>query len=130
VLTALFATRVAGQAIQRWMPQGFLPQVGAFQGSNLPYWLLLSSQLVILALMVRVCLRMQRRTLVRTPRAGLVLAWLGGIYMALALGRIAAGLAIPDAHAWFRAWIPAFFHIVLAAFVLAVSLYHRSRAAS
>lgn len=128
-LSALFAARVLGQAVQRWMPQTALPPFEAFQGSRLPYWLLLSFQLLILAAMVRVAWRVQTHRLVPGRRAGLWLAWAGAAYMALALGRIAVGLALPDAHAWFKTWIPAFFHLVLAGFVLAVSLYHLGRTA-
>jgi len=125
-LTSLFALRVLGQSVQRWMPQSFLPPFEAFQGSNLPYWPLLSFQLLILAVMMRVAWRLQTDRLVPRRRVGRWLAWAGVVYMAAALARIAAGLAVPDAHAWFKAWIPAFFHVVLAAFVLIVSLYHLS----
>jgi len=128
-LSALFAARVLGQAVQRWMPQPFLPPVEAFQGSNLPYWLLLSVQLLILAVMVRVAGRVQTHRLVPNRRAGIWLAWPGAAYMVVALGRIGVGLAVPGAPAWFRTWIPAFFHLVLAGFVLAVSLYHLRKAA-
>jgi hypothetical protein len=123
-LSALFAARVLGQAVQRWMPQPSLPPFEAFQGSRLPYWLLLSVQLLILVVMVRVAGRVQTGRLAPSRRAGLSLAWAGAVYMAFALGRIAVGLGVPDAHAWFKTWIPAFFHLVLASFVLAVSLYH------
>jgi hypothetical protein len=41
--------------------------------------------------------------------------------MAGALGRIGIGLAVPAAPDWFRTWIPAAFHVVLAAFVLALA---------
>jgi len=123
-LSTLFAGRVLGQAVQRWMPQPFLPPFEAFQGSNLPYWLLLSFQLSILAVMVRVAWRVQTDRLAPRRRVGFWLAWAGAVYMAVALGRIAVGLAVPDANAWFKTWIPAFFHVVLAAFVLVVSLYH------
>lgn len=123
-LAALFAARVLGQAVQRWVPQPFLPSFEAFQGSNVPYWLLLSFQLAILAVMMRVAWRVQTHRLMPRRRAGRWLAGAGGVYMTVALGRIAIGLAVPDAHAWFTTWIPAFFHLVLAVFVLVVSLYH------
>jgi len=96
-LSFLFALRLLGQAVQRWAPQDFLPVFGAFQGSELPYWLLLSAQL----------------------------AWAGVIYMAGSLARIAVGLAVPAAPDWFRTWIPAVFHVVLAAYVLTLALCHR-----
>ena len=124
-LSFLFALRVLGQAVQRWAPQDFLPVFGAFQGSELPYWLLLSAQLVILAAMAFASWRVQSGRLVLGGRAGNALAWAGGIYMAGSLARIAVGLAVPAAPDWFRTWIPAVFHVVLAAYVLTLALCHR-----
>ena len=113
VLTFFFSLRVAGQAIQYWMPRSYLPAFGAFQGSNLPYPVLLGSQIVILAAMV-ICN-------LRRPRAHRALLWFGSFYMAGSLARIAVGLAVPDAPEWFSTWIPAVFHVVLAAYVLALA---------
>lgn len=124
VLTVLFAARVAGQAIQAWMPREGLPSFDAFQGSNLPYWLLLPVQLAILGWMAFLSWRIQSARLAASSRIGRVLAWLGAVYLVIALGRFGVGIAFPDAPAWFRTWVPAFFHIVLASFVLVVSLYH------
>jgi hypothetical protein len=117
-LTSLFAMRVLGQAVQRWMPQPFLPPFNAFQGSGLPYWLLLPAQAMILAVMVRCSRRVQASVFPSGRRSITLLAWLGWIYMTASLGRIAVGLAVPNAPAWFSTWIPAWFHIVLAGFVL------------
>lgn len=125
LLTGLFAMRVAGQAIQRWLPQPFLPSFHAFQGSSLPYWGLLSAQLLILGAMMRTAWRIQMSKLAPSRRAGTVLSWIGGVYMAGSLGRIVVGLAVPGAPAWFSTWIPAMFHVVLAGFVLTLALYHR-----
>ena len=127
LLSFLFAARVIGQAVQRCTPQLFLPPIAAFQGSNLPYGLLLPVQLAILALMAFVSWRVQNGMLAPSLRAGNVLAWLGGIYMAGALARIVVGLAAPGAPEWFRTWIPALFHVVLAGFVLTLAVYHRHR---
>jgi hypothetical protein len=123
-LTGLFSLRVAAQAMQLWRPQSFLPAFDDFQGSNLDYSTLLLIQLVILALMLRTCLRVAGGTSVPQPGLGRGLAWFGGIYMAGSVARIAIGLAIPSAPAWFSAWIPAFFHLVLAGFVLTAARYH------
>jgi hypothetical protein len=124
-LSFLFALRVLGQAVQRWVPQPFLPLFRDFQGSNLPYRLLLSAQLLILAAMAFASWRVQTGRLALGRRAGMALTWVGGIYMTGALTRIVVGLAVPAAPDWFRTWIPAIFHIVLAAFVLTLALYHR-----
>lgn len=123
-LTALFGLRVAAQAIQRWVPQPFLPPFDEFQGSALPYGVLLSSQLIILTAMAYCALRVRAGTLRPGRRAGNVLAWLGGVYMGVSLFRIAIGLTVPGAGPWFSAWIPATLHVVLAAFVVTLAYYH------
>jgi len=118
VLTFLFALRVVGQAIQRWTPRSFLPPFDAFQGSNLPYFVLLGSQIVTLGAMVFFNLR---RPL--SPMARRALFWFGCFYMAGSLARIVVGLAVPGAPAWFSTWIPAAFHVVLAGYVLTLGCY-------
>lgn len=124
LLTGLFGLRVAGQAVQFWMPQSFLPAFDAFQGSNLGYSTLLLLQLLIFALMLRTCLRVGTGISVPDRRFGRGLAWFGGIYMVGSVIRIAVGIAATSAPAWFSAWIPAFFHLVLAGFVLTAAHYH------
>lgn len=125
-LCFLFALRVAGQALQLWLPQSFLPPFHAFQGSDLSfYWLLLFAQLSILALMARLAWRVQRAELTPRRRLGNALAWLGSLYLAAGMGRLAVGLGFASAPGWFKAWIPAVFHGVLAAFVLVIAAYHR-----
>lgn len=123
-LCALFALRVAGQAVQRWAPLSFLPPFEAFQGSHLPYWMLLSIQLVLLILMTGVTSRVNGGALQKNARAGQLFRWIGSLYMAGSVGRIAVGLFIDQAPAWFTAWIPGFFHLVLAGFVLTLWAYH------
>jgi hypothetical protein len=91
----------------------------------LTYWLSLSVQAVALAVMAAVSWRLQRGRLVPDLRLGRVLSWLGAAYMVVALARIAIGLALPQAAPWFRMWIPALMHVVLASFVLTIALYHR-----
>jgi hypothetical protein len=125
LLSFLFALRILGQALQRWLPQPFLPPFNAFQGSGLPYGLLLSAQLAILALMIHVSRGVQAGTLTAGSRTKAALSWFGWIYMTGSLLRIAIGLTLPAAPAWFSTWIPALFHVVLAGFVLALSSYYR-----
>lgn len=124
ILTALFALRVGGQALQVVAPQSFLPRFDAFQGSRLGYPVLLTSQLLILALMLRICVRAADANSVPNRRLGRWLAWLGGLYMLGSAVRIAIGLTVASAPAWFSTWIPAVFHLVLAGFVLTVASYH------
>ena len=124
LLSLLFALRVLGQVIQFWLPQPFLPAFEEFQGSSLAYPLLLSVQLMVLGLMLRTSWRVQSGAFVPSRRKGQVWLWFGSLYMAGSLLRIVVGITTPDAAAWFRAWIPAFFHVVLAGFVLTLAAYH------
>jgi hypothetical protein len=124
VLTALFVLRVGGQALQRWYPLHLLPPFDAWQGSNAPYPLLLSMQVLLVAVMFRVCWRTARGTNTPHRRLGVWLAACGVIYMAGSVLRIAIGLTVADAPAWFSAWISAVFHLVLAGFVLTVAHHH------
>ena len=123
-LFLMFALRVFGQALQHWNPQPFLPPFAAFQGSNLPYRLLLSVQVVILMLMARFAWHVQTGIAIPRRRVGTALAWFGSIYMLGSVARIVVGLAVPTASAWFSTWIPAIFHVTLAGYVLSLSYYH------
>jgi ornithine lipid hydroxylase len=123
-LTVLFALRVAGQAVQYWTPLSFLPDFGRFQGSGLPYGVLLASQLLILAAMVWTVQRLRRGHMQPQVGAGRFLLWLGSLYLAGSVLRIVIGLTFEDAPDWFTHWIPAVFHLVLAAFVLCMAAFH------
>jgi hypothetical protein len=129
VLSVLFTLRVAAQALQRWWPLDCLPPFDAWQGSDLPYPLLLSMQVLIVAVMCRVWWRTLRGTNPVSRRAGLWLAGFGAIYMTGSVLRIAVGLTVSNASPWFSAWIPAAFHVLLATFLLTAAHYHlRARA--
>lgn len=123
-LSALFAVRVAGQAVQFWAPQPFLPAFDRFQGSTVDYPLLLATQLLILGWMLLTCVRARRGLSRPNASLGRALGWFGGVYLAASLARIVIGVAVPSAPAWFTAWIPAFFHLVLAGFVLTLAHFH------
>jgi hypothetical protein len=125
-LTLLFSLRVSGQAVQRWVPQSYLPSFDAFQGSDLPYAVLFATQLVILALMVNAAYGVASGRAKLTARTTRVLWWAGAVYLAGSIGRIVVGVAYARAPAWFTTWIPAFFHVVLAAFVLTLAAAHAS----
>jgi hypothetical protein len=127
LLTALFALRVLGHLVQRWLPQPWLPPFAAWQGSSIPYPLLLAIQLVILGAMARATYGAWQGTMAPGRRAMQWTARLGTLYMAAAIARIAIGLVDPAAPHWFTARISGAFHVVLAAFVLALSRYHSLR---
>jgi len=127
VLTVLFSLRVFGQAVQRWVPQPWLPPFTAWQGSSTPYPLLLSIQLLILGAMATTAHRAWHGHTIARRSAMKWLTGLGALYVTVALARIVIGISIETAPAWFRAWISGVFHVVLAAFLLAFAGYHLLR---
>jgi hypothetical protein len=125
ILSALFAARVAAQAMQRWLHLPFLPPPGAFQGSALPYIILLPVQIGILAAMLVIAWRVHSGMLRPRPHVSRRLTVAGVVYVATMLTRLTIGQTVPDAPAWFRSEISTVFHFVLAIFVLALAAYHR-----
>jgi len=125
-LTVLFAGRVAGQAVQRFAPQPFLPDFHAFQGSTIAYGPLLTMQALILAAMARTTLKVRQRRLRPGPAATRAIRVAGRLYLAQALARIAVGVLLPQAASWFTTWIPAIFHVVPALFVVVLADHLRS----
>ena len=129
LLTALFAARVLAQLVQRERPVPWLPAFDAFQGSNLTYPVLLAAQMLILAAMIGIIARLAREPWQVPPLVQRLLAVFGWIYFGVMAARLAIGVLAPHSGAWFTAWIPAVFHLVLAAFVLAWAACLRTRAA-
>lgn len=119
--TALFGLRIAAQAIQYWVPQSWLPPFAAFQGSRLPYGLLLATQLAILAIMAAATGQLHHQQIVPRVFPNRFLRWFGILYLIGSLTRLGMGFFIANASPWFRSWIPAGFHVVLAVFVLALA---------
>ena len=119
-LLALFVLRVAGQALVAFFGAPWLPPMERWYSGLVPYGLLLPAQLAIIALMAKVCADFTRRRgfFVR-PRRFFAVHWLwfGWIYVAAMLLRFV--IQGPT--------IPVFFHWVLAAFVIAVGVWHRRR---
>ena len=120
LLLAAFVLRVAGQALVAFARVTWLPPMERWQSGLLPYGLLLASQVLIVVLMMRICVDFTRgRGFFVEPRRFFAVPWLwfGWIYLAAMLVRFAIqGLTIPVV-----------FHWVLAAFVIAVGLWHRRR---
>jgi hypothetical protein len=121
LLTALFAGRIAAQAVQRIWPQSWLPAFEAFQGSRLPYWALLSAQLLILIAMVHFSRGVACGMFHPSGRTRTVLQWFGGLYLLGSVARILVGLLVAGAPPWFSTWIPAVFHLALAGWVLTLA---------
>lgn len=127
LLLGLFALRVIVQLLLTRFELPFLPAFEQWHSAAMPYWLLLLSQIVLLTVMVWVALRFSRGSVVSNRRLGVGLAVFGIIYLSIMIGRLLLGLTVFTDSRWFTNWIPTFFHIVLACFVLLVASFHLTR---
>jgi hypothetical protein len=99
----------------------FLPPMEAWYSGLMPYEYLLPSQILLIAVMTRICIDFTRERgyFYETKRwLAKEFLWFGYVYLA---AMIARALILWD-HP-----IPIVFHWVLAAFVITVALSHRSR---
>jgi hypothetical protein len=113
-LTALFFARVLGQALVAFAGVSWLPPMEAWYSGLLPYPVLLPVQVLILLLQVKLDIDVVRATgLLARPRPGLghVLRAVGCAYA----GAMIVRYAVTHGHA-----IPVVFHLVLAAYLLAL----------
>ena len=120
-MLALFVLRVAGQALVAFLQVSFLPPMEAWYSGLMPYEYLLPSQIVIIALMAKICLDFtRRRGFFFEPKKSFATAWLwfGYVYLAAMVARAVFLWDHP---------IPIVFHWVLAAFVIIVGLLHCCR---
>ena len=126
VLSLAFGGRVLAQAIQRWGPVSFLPPFDDFQGSGLPYTVLLGAQLLILAIAAAVLVRMQRGKGLISPRMIIPVTVFSALYLAVMAVRLVLGLSVLSDSGWFSTWIPTVFHLVLASMMMLIAAYqHR-----
>lgn len=127
-LLALFTLRVAGQAMVAFYGVTWLPPMERWYSGLLPYPFLLPAQLLIMVLMAKICADFtRRRGFFVSPRRFFAVHWLwfGWTYLVIMLLRYPVQMQFkPDAPV-----IPIFFHWVLAAFTIAVGLWHRRRLA-
>jgi len=113
--------RVLGQALVALFGVRFLPPMPAWYSGLMPYEYLLPSQILIIAVMAKICVDFTReRGFFFQPNRFFAGAWLWFGYLYL-LAIAARAIFIMDRP------IPIFFHWVLAAFVIAVGHSHRRR---
>ncbi len=122
ILMVFFVGRVVVQLIQWIEPFGFLPHFDRWQSGAVPYPVLLVAQLLIIATMVVVLTKLHRKELRLRPLTVVIVRTIGLGYVALMLLRLVAGLTFADGHSWWDAPLPTIFHLVLASFILVVSL--------
>ena len=124
-LSLVFLARVVSQAVQNWAPVSFLPPFDDFQGSGLPYSVLLPAQIAILVLLAVVIARMHRGRRLISRRLIVPVIVAGGVYFTVMALRLVLGLSVLSHSGWFSTWIPTVFHLVLASLMMLIAAYQR-----
>lgn len=127
-LTLVFTARVVAQPLAALTGWPFLPAFDAWQSGALPYPVLLASQIVLIAVMLRTARAIGRGQLGRSRRLGRALALFAGLYGGVMVARLALGLTIARGHWWLDAPLPTIFHLVLTTY-LALVVHHHLREA-
>ncbi|MCG6158234.1 CocE/NonD family hydrolase [Rubinisphaera margarita] len=130
-LLALFCMRVLGQFLVETGLTPFLPPSPEWFSGLIPYPWLLSSQVLIIGLMVRINLGITRQwTWYARPHRALaqILLFLGIVYLSVMAIRYSVRMSLYPAERWTGRSIPIFFHWVLACYVLTLGGYFRRRA--
>lgn len=129
-LLALFCLRVLGQVLVAFFQVDWLPPMPEWYSGLLPYAPLLASQLLIIALLTKVCVDFSRGRgyfVQPHPRFGTYVLWFGCLYLAVMVLRYPVRMYLHPEARWFGQTIPIFFHWVLATFVIILGLYHNRR---
>ena len=123
LLSGLFSLRVAAQLVQAAHEVPYLPSFEAWQGSAIPYPVLLGFQASILAALIVVLWRVNTNSISPRPWKHQACFALGGVYFAVMAFRLVAGLTFLTEYAWFAKSVPALFHIILASLILIFGHY-------
>jgi putative CocE/NonD family hydrolase len=133
ILFGLFVGRVVAQLLIAFGWGSFLPPWEEWFSGALGYPPLLGSQIVIILLYGKIALDVSRgRGFFAVPRRrlGSALLVVGSVYFGVMVIRYAIRMTLYPHERWTGGSIPIFFHWVLAAFLLVLAHYHRSRAAA
>lgn len=132
-LTCLFFLRVLGQALVVFFHVASLPPMKEWYSGLIPYPLLLPIQVVILALMSKICVDFSRsRGFFAVPKKafGRFLLCFSFIYFASMILRYGITMTLYPERRWFGGTIPIFFHFVLAGYLFALGHFHSRRRVS
>lgn len=124
LLLAAFLFRVGAQFVQWLRPTPLLPPFEAWHSTTLPYGALLALQAATALVMATIVARVATCVVRSNARWGKGLLAFGLLYFVFKLFRLVAGLTFWSDHPWWGAVLASVFHLVLAAFVLVLALYH------
>ena len=125
-ITALFMLRVAGQFLVAFFHIPFLPSMQQWYSGLLPYPILLSVQLLMIVIMMKIVSDFTRGSgffIFPRTRLGPVLKWLSYLYFSSMVLRYILTMTWHPERRWFDGTIPIWFHMILAGFLYTLSHY-------
>ena len=129
LLVFAFFLRILGQALVAFLNVGFLPPMAEWYSGLMPYSALLPTQLLILAVQVKIGVDIQRGWgffAGSHPKVGRFLCWFSYVYFASMVIRYVVTMGMYPERRWFHGTIPIFFHCVLAAYLYLLGQYYKS----
>ena len=131
LLTLLFFLRVLGQALVAFLSVSRLPAMEQWHSGLLPYPILLTIQLVMLVVMVKIVMDISRGAgffAKQRPGWSRFLVSFSAIYVgAMVLRYVLSMISQPEMR-WLGGTIPILFHFVLAGFLFTWGRFHSQRA--
>ena len=130
VLLGLFCVRVLGQVLVAFFDVSFLPPMEEWYSGLIAYPYLLTSQILIIGLLLKVCLDFSRGAgfFARSrPLFGRGVLYFGYVYLAAMILRYIVRMSLYPEERWFGGTIPIVFHWVLASYVILFGRSHRAR---
>jgi hypothetical protein len=124
LLLGLFALRVIAQPMALVVPVWFLPPFESWYSGVLPYGILLSAQILIIAWLAWTAWRFSTGDVTPRSRVGRVGLALGGLYFGSMVLRLFLGATVLRGQRWFASPVPTVFHLVLASYLLLFGHFH------
>lgn len=124
ILLALFCFRVLAQLIQLYAALPFLPPFDTWQSGALAYPVLLTWQLLIIAVYTGLLWRVADVNFPPSRKQGSVFLFIGVIYFLIMATRLLIGVTGLSTRHWFHSYLPTTFHFVLSAFLMLLGVFH------
>jgi ornithine lipid hydroxylase len=128
LLAVLYLLRVLAQAVQAVAPVGWLPPYEAWQGSGLPYGILLLAQVEFLIAIAAGLWAVHADAIQPAAWARRCCLIAGVAYFTAMALRLVLGLTLFSDVTWFAATLPTLGHLAMAGFLIVFGLYLRRRA--
>ena len=124
LLLALFVIRVLAQPLSLIIDTPLLPRFESWHSGVLPYPVLVTAQVLIIAWFARTAWRFGKGDVLPSRRRGVVFLAFGSVYFLFMLARLVLGLTIMRDSRWFTSYLPTAFHLVLASWLLIYGQFH------